>query len=118
MDRSREWFKLFPYSIKRFAFYTSRNNIKTWLANILREYSLASQSDRAPQSCFYVIKVACLSYGEYSFYRHSTGVLCYLNVETLYNVSNVTCCEYCVVYYINIQVDGPTEDWIPANTDT
>ena len=34
-------------------------------ANTLREYSLASQSERVPQSCFYV-KVASLSHGEYT----------------------------------------------------
>ena len=38
-------------------------NIKTKLA--LREHLQASQSERVPQSCFYV-KVACLSYGAYS----------------------------------------------------
>ena len=40
-------------------------NIKTKrLANTVREYSLASQSERVPQGCFYV-KVTCLSCGEY-----------------------------------------------------
>ena len=29
-------------------------NIKKWLANTLREHSLASQSEHVPQSCFYV----------------------------------------------------------------
>ena len=42
-------------------------NIETKISNTLREYSLASQSERVPQSCFYV-KVACLSYGEYNIY--------------------------------------------------
>ena len=42
-------------------------NIKTKMAaNTLREYSLASQSERVPQSCFYV-KVAYLSYEEYNY---------------------------------------------------
>ena len=40
------------------------NTKQKWLANTLREYSLASQSERMPQSCFYV-NVACLFYGEY-----------------------------------------------------
>ena len=41
------------------------NVITKWQANAIKEYSLASQSERVPQSCFYG-KVACLSYGEYS----------------------------------------------------
>ena len=43
-------------------------NITTkWLANTVREYSVASQSERVPQSCFYVkVAMACLSYCEYS----------------------------------------------------
>ena len=38
-------------------------NIKQkWLANTLREYSLARKSKRVPQSCY--VKVTCISYGE------------------------------------------------------
>ena len=50
-------------------------NIKTMLVDIKARvligwYSLASQSDRVPTRCFYV-KVAYLSYGEYSIYARA-----------------------------------------------
>ena len=45
-------------------------NVKKLLADTLKKYSLASQSERVPQSCFYV-KVARLSYAEYTYLSQS-----------------------------------------------
>ena len=51
-------------------------NIETKISNTLREYSLASQSERVAQNCFYV-KVACLSYGEYNISILLSGIAIY-----------------------------------------
>ena len=40
-----------------------------------------------------------------------------LNIPNIHNISVPLLKQKLKTHLLNIQVDGPTEDWIPANTD-